>query len=71
MIKIVSRRLGTSSRFDYVRNDSEICLQHISPCCYTKLQKMPKYVLQSLRMNGSKELEYKLHATLNVSVAKK
>ena len=36
MTKIVSRGLGTSLAFDDVGNASEICLQHISPCCYTE-----------------------------------
>ena len=27
---------GTSLAFDDVENASEICLQHISPCCYTE-----------------------------------
>ena len=36
MRKIVSRGLGTSLAFDDVENASEICLQHISPCCYTE-----------------------------------
>ena len=36
MRKIVSRELGTSLAFDDVANTSEICLQHISPCCYTE-----------------------------------
>ena len=36
MTKIVSWGLGTSLAFDDVGNASEICLQHISPCCYTE-----------------------------------
>ena len=36
MTKIVSRGLGTSLAFDDLGNASEICLQHISPCCYTE-----------------------------------
>ena len=34
MRKIVSRGPGTSLAFDDVADASEICLQHISPCCY-------------------------------------
>ena len=34
MTKKMSRGLGTSLAFDDVGNASEICLQHISPCCY-------------------------------------
>ena len=36
MRKIVFRELGISLAFDDVGNASEICLQHIAPCCYTE-----------------------------------
>ena len=32
----MSQGLGTSLAFDDVGNASEICLQHISSCCYTE-----------------------------------
>ena len=40
MSKIVSRGLGTSLAFDDEGNASDICLQHISPCCYTESPKI-------------------------------
>ena len=42
MTKIVSWGLGTSLAFDDVGNASKICLQHISPCCYTELPDIAK-----------------------------
>ena len=50
MRKIVSRGLGTSLAFDDVRNASEICLQHISPCGYTESSNI---YLENFRVQGS------------------
>ena len=50
MRKIVSGGLGTSLAFDDVGNASEICLQHISSCCYIE---SPNIYRENFRVQGS------------------
>ena len=50
MRKIVSWGLGTSLAFDDVWNASEICLEHISSCCYTE---SPNIYRENFLVQGS------------------
>ena len=55
MRKIVSRGLETSLALDDVWNASEICLEHISSCCYTESPNIYRENFQG-SLQGSKPL---------------